>query len=245
MHGYDNFLFDLYGTLVDIHTDEAKQSLWRHLAQWYRCHGAMYTPLELHHRYHSLVRSEKKAVALAHPQYRVCDIKIEHVFSALYARKGVRASVGTVMETALFFRTVSRSYIRPYPHIRPMLRELHAQGKKCILLSNAQSAFTMPELRMLGLDSLLDGIVISSDHECAKPDPHFFQIALQRFELQPGRTIMVGNDAGSDIAGANAAGIDSVYIHTETSPALSGQPKSTYAILNGDTKKLRRLLTRL
>ena len=30
---YENYIFDLYGTLVDIHTDEEKTELWEKLAQ--------------------------------------------------------------------------------------------------------------------------------------------------------------------------------------------------------------------
>ena len=29
---YENYIFDLYGTLVDIHTDEEKTELWEGLA---------------------------------------------------------------------------------------------------------------------------------------------------------------------------------------------------------------------
>ena len=34
MYMYKNFFFDLYGTLVDIRTDEQKPSLWRNLAEY-------------------------------------------------------------------------------------------------------------------------------------------------------------------------------------------------------------------
>ena len=30
---YENYIFDLYGTLVDINTDEEKRELWAKLAQ--------------------------------------------------------------------------------------------------------------------------------------------------------------------------------------------------------------------
>ena len=33
---YENYIFDLYGTLVDIHTDEEKTELWEKLAQFLR-----------------------------------------------------------------------------------------------------------------------------------------------------------------------------------------------------------------
>ena len=37
---YKNYFFDLYGTLVDIRTDEQKPSLWRDLAEFYSLCGA-------------------------------------------------------------------------------------------------------------------------------------------------------------------------------------------------------------
>ena len=32
---YDNYVFDLYGTLVDIHTDEEPKEIWDKLALFY------------------------------------------------------------------------------------------------------------------------------------------------------------------------------------------------------------------
>mgnify|MGYP002517624889 CR=1 FL=1 len=39
---YHNFIFDLYGTLVDIHTNEHKPSLWKKLALSYPFQGAAF-----------------------------------------------------------------------------------------------------------------------------------------------------------------------------------------------------------
>ncbi|MCD8336280.1 MAG: hypothetical protein LUD18_03225 [Lachnospiraceae bacterium] len=44
---YDNYIFDLYGTLVDIHTDENLPELWKKLSLFYGYYGAHYTPDEL------------------------------------------------------------------------------------------------------------------------------------------------------------------------------------------------------
>ena len=32
---YENYVFDLYGTLVDIHTDEEAPAVWERLAYFY------------------------------------------------------------------------------------------------------------------------------------------------------------------------------------------------------------------
>ena len=37
---YQNYLFDLYGTLVDIHTDEDSPAAWEALARFYGYYGA-------------------------------------------------------------------------------------------------------------------------------------------------------------------------------------------------------------
>ncbi len=44
---YQNCIFDLYGTLVDIHTDETSPQLWTRMAEAYRRSGALYRPGEL------------------------------------------------------------------------------------------------------------------------------------------------------------------------------------------------------
>ena len=43
---YKNYVFDLYGTLVDIHTDEEEKQVWEKLALFYGYYGALYTPEE-------------------------------------------------------------------------------------------------------------------------------------------------------------------------------------------------------
>ena len=56
---------------------------------------------------------------------------------------------------------------------------------------------------------------------------------------------MIGNDPYTDIAGANAYGIDSVYLHSNLSPKWIGAPDCTYLIKDGDMQKLKRLLERI
>ena len=44
---YENYVFDLYGTLVDIHTDEEPRELWEKLVLFFGYYGAHYTPEDL------------------------------------------------------------------------------------------------------------------------------------------------------------------------------------------------------
>jgi putative hydrolase of the HAD superfamily len=88
-----------------------------------------------------------------------------------------------------------------------------------VLVSNAQSLFTRPELKLLGLDKLLDCTFLSSEEGFKKPDKRFYQAALYKSGADPTRTLMVGNDARCDIEGAVEAGLRAAYFRTDISPA--------------------------
>ena len=48
---YKNYVFDLYGTLVDIKTDEEDMNAWSKLSLFYGYYDALYDPEELKERY--------------------------------------------------------------------------------------------------------------------------------------------------------------------------------------------------
>lgn len=56
---YDNYVFDLYGTLVDIHTEENDAKVWEKLSLFYGFHGALYDPQELQESYLALIQSKE------------------------------------------------------------------------------------------------------------------------------------------------------------------------------------------
>ena len=64
---YNNYIFDLYGTLIDINTDEWNDDLWKKIAIFYAYKGAHYTYDELNEEYDRLVQAEKKAVLKKSP----------------------------------------------------------------------------------------------------------------------------------------------------------------------------------
>ena len=122
-----------------------------------------------------------------------------------------------------------------------MLDTLKAKGKKIYLLSNAQRYFTENELNMLGLTEYFDGICISSDEECSKPDFCYYKTLFDRYGLKKSESIMIGNDYISDIGGAAHFGIDSLYIHQSISPDIEGELRSTYTVMDGDVYKIKKL----
>ena len=241
---YKNYIFDLYGTLIDINTDEWQAKLWKSLQILYSYHGAQYTPQEIKREYGRLVEKEKASVRRRHPEFTVIDIKIEKVFKALFTQKGVKATKSRVEFIAEAFRCYSTKYIKLYDGVLDLLDTLKAHGKKIYLLSNAQRVFTENELNMFGLDKYFDGVCISSDEETSKPDAHYYQALFDRYGLKKEESIMVGNDYISDIGGAADFGIDSLYIHQSISPEIKGEQRSQYTVMDGDVYKIKKLIVK-
>lgn len=59
----------------------------------------------------------------------------------------------------------------------------------------------------------LDGIFVSEEAGTIKPDPAFFLYALEKLGATPQECLMVGDSLSSDMAGAQAAGIDCIWFN--------------------------------
>ena len=234
---YPNYIFDLYGTLVDIRTDQTDRRLWEKTALYYTEHGAPYTGAELRGAYQRLCAQEQ--ARSGEPLY---EIELRRVFRALYTEKGLRPDARRVEETAVFFRLTSLRRLRRYAWVQPSFAALRAQGARLYLLSNAQSCFTVPELRAVGLSDAFDGIVLSSDAGIKKPDGRILTALLEREGLAVGDCMLVGNDRLCDVGLANAAGMDALYLHTRTSGVYADAPRAKFELLDGDFTKIAGLL---
>jgi len=239
---FKNYIFDLYGTLIDIHTDEDKSELWKKMALFYGYRGAIYTPFELMHKYMEFCDQEKRKVKTAHPERKHVDINLTNVFENLYSFKKVSVSKELAALTANTFRCYSTEHIRLYDGVTDFLKALNKKGKKVFLLSNAQHDFTVPEIDMLGLRDYFTDIIISSDVACKKPDPMMYKILFDRHNLIKSESIMIGNDCVADIRSSYEFGIQSLYIHQEISPPITEKLRSTWSIMDGDFGKIMPLI---
>lgn len=240
---YDTGIFDLYGTLVDIRTDENKEELWEKLSLFYAFYGAFYTPEELARSYKRLTGE----MTAGHEELRrdsheaFPEIRIEEVFHALFEEKGIAPDEPLVRHAGQFFRILSMEFIRLYDGTEEMLSAVKESGRKIYLLSNAQRIFTEYEMNALGITKYFDGIFISSDEGCKKPDLKFFRKLIDTCGIDPERAVMVGNDGICDIEGAKRSGLGTVYVHSDISPAEDA-PDADYVLPQMDMEQIRKIL---
>lgn len=242
---FKNYIFDLYGTLIDINTDEWSDDLWEKMALFYSYKGAKYTGKEFHKKYNRLCKEEKARIKAVHPEYKNnVDIKIEKVFKELFNLKNVEVTDEEVLNVCAIFRCYSTKYVKLYDGVIDLLDTLKAKGKKIFLLSNAQRSFTMNEMNMLGLTPYFDGIFISSDREVSKPNPCFYNGLIEEYGLDKKECVMIGNDYKADINGSKRAGINSLYIHQSISPEIKGKVNTPYQIMDGNVYKIKELIVK-
>ncbi|MBQ4057710.1 MAG: HAD family hydrolase [Lachnospiraceae bacterium] len=221
---YETYVFDLYGTLVDIRTDEGDMNVWEKLALFYGYYQAHYTAKEIKSCYEELVKGKEtnlKSTLEQDPKYTheaSPEIEITEVFQELFLKKGVEADESLAIHAGQFFRILTTEYVRLYEGTVDMLEDLKTRGKKIYLLSNAQRIFTAYEMHVLDIAKYFDGILISSDFKTKKPDKRFFDILLEKYSMKPETTLFVGNDSRTDIGGAKTVDFATYYVKSNISP---------------------------
>ena len=80
------------------------------------------------------------------------------------------------------------------------------------VVSDAQSAYAVPELRSVGLLEYFDPIIVSGDYGYRKPDARLFQKALDALQVRPQQALFLGNDLYHDIFAAQQVGMKAIFI---------------------------------
>ena len=120
---------------------------------------------------------------------------------------------------------------RLYPETVEVLEELKSRGYKLVVVSNWDSPLD-GLLTRLGIAHYFDAILASHDANVlsAKPDPHIFEIAMNRLDVDRDEIVHIGDTPDADIDGARNAGIRAILVdrkgkfdgvHSETIASLS------------------------
>jgi len=102
---YTDLIFDLYGTLVDIHTEE-DDLVWEKTALYFGFYGAHYTGPELKAAFQAAMREREAKAGQSYECFP--DIPFEQVMGELFRAKGVAEHADTLgVNAAQLFRISS------------------------------------------------------------------------------------------------------------------------------------------
>jgi YjjG family noncanonical pyrimidine nucleotidase len=99
-----------------------------------------------------------------------------------------------------------------FPGVQDTLEILKKRGHALGLITNGLSAVQRPRLEKSGLSSFFEFLIISQEHNCAKPHAEIFDIATRSSGYSKTQTLVIGDSVTSDMAGARNAGIDFCWI---------------------------------
>lgn len=93
----------------------------------------------------------------------------------------------------------------------PVLRALRPHYALAVV-TNGFSDLQREKLESARLAPFFDVVLVSAELGYCKPDPRVFEVALERLGVSAAQAVMIGDGLRTDIAGARAAGIRSVWL---------------------------------
>ena len=99
-----------------------------------------------------------------------------------------------------------------------LLEYLHGKGYELNVLSNGFKGVQEKKLEAGGMNRYISHVILSEDCGVTKPRKGIYDYAMAQCGCTPDETVMIGDDPGSDIAGALAAGWLTIYLDLRGEP---------------------------
>lgn len=116
-----------------------------------------------------------------------------------------------------------------------ILKYFKNKGLKIAIVSDLTANIQLRKIHKLKISKYVDALVTSEEAGSEKPHSIMFLLTLNKLGVSPGDAIMVGDNAISDIEGANFVGLDTVLLKKGK---LARMSKEDYAKPNFMIKRL-------
>ena len=235
----DAVVFDWDGTLMD------------HEASWRRCVAATAETVAARHPY---LDAAEVAAAYYVAAERVWD-EIRDILAPPWGNMDERRILQRVWGRALgpgasgddaalaaeTWTALSRADVPIYDDVIECLDALRGRFRLGVL-TNGSTATHLPKVEASGLRGYF-GSVTTTDVGAGKPLRAIFDHALATLGAAPSRSVYVGDSPARDVAGANGAGMTSVWINRTGAVLAAGDPVADAEIIS--LRELPGLLDRL
>src|SRR5579859_4938559 len=225
-------LFDVNGTLIDIETDEGLEEIYRAIAHFLMYQGISMHRWEVRDLYFQLMQHQREGSAETFAEWNAVEVWRE--FLRNRASDYTRSLPSEKRDQLPLFlaelhRGIARKRLRLYPQVKETLDQLRLHYHMAIV-SDAQSAYAVPELRAVGLLNYFNPIIVSGDYGYRKPDPRLFQKALDALQIRPDQALFFGNDLFHDIYGAQQVGMKAIFVSSNQGNASNQTIAPDYTI---------------
>lgn len=215
--------FDLYGTLINIRTDENDPWVYETLSRYLAYHSVNISPEELKKTYQESIQQ-----CLSHSKEEYPEVDVYDIFFGIINKYGKRKySKGTVIDTIMLFRSLTIRTFCVFDCVYDVLVSLGRRYKLAII-SDAQWIFAEPEMAMLGLDQFIKHRILSSRTGYKKPDIRLFQQAMNDSGVHAADSVYIGDNPYKDLVGAKKAGMKCILYRSPCSDYNGAHPDGCF-----------------
>lgn len=220
-------IFDVNGTLIDIYTNEWHGDVYRVVSNLLSYQGVALDPDAIKDLFFRISDEQRVASGQRQPEFDAVGVFREIVeqhatdFTRALPLEKRQQLPGLLAEV---HRAASRFRLQLYPGVEGTVRQLHDLYALAIV-SDAQTAYALPELNTVGLSGYFDPVIVSGNFGYRKPDRRLFEAALSAMKLEPAEVVFVGNDLYCDVHGPQQIGIRTVFF--QSGEATQGREHAT------------------
>lgn len=232
----DTVLFDMGGTLEDIHVDdESRHASIQGVLDILRAHG-IDPDKDFETAASAINAGWERYGAYRDPRQR--ELKPEEIWGSFVLTDfGLdEESVHSYAEELAHMWEVTHYHRALRPHVREMLEGLKDLGMKLGVISNTASLYQVFDiLKEYGIRDYFQDVTLSSVTGYRKPNPNIFMVSLHQVQSDPAHCAYVGDTISRDVIGPIRMGfgatfhIDS-YLTRLKDTHISPNVKATYNI---------------
>ena len=232
----DTVLFDMGGTLEDIHVDdESRHASIQGVLDILHAHG-IDPDKDFETAASAINAGWERYGAYRDPRQR--ELKPEEIWGSFVLTDfGLdEESVRSYAEELAHMWEVTHYHRALRPHVREMLEGLKDLGMKLGVISNTASLYQVFDiLKEYGIRDYFQDVTLSSVTGYRKPDPNIFMVSLHQVQSDPAHCAYVGDTISRDVIGPIRMGfgatfhIDS-YLTRLKDTHVSPDVKATYNI---------------
>ena len=208
----DTVLFDMGGTLEDIHVDdERRHASIQGVLDILRAHG-IDPDKDFETAASAINAGWERYGAYRDPRQR--ELKPEEIWGSFVLTDfGLdEESVRSYAEELAHMWEVTHYHRALRPHVREMLEGLKDLGMKLGVISNTASLYQVFDiLKEYGIRDYFQDVTLSSVTGYRKPNPNIFMVSLHQVQSDPAHCAYVGDTISRDVIGPIRMGFGATF----------------------------------
>jgi len=237
MRSYRAILFDMFDTLVNFERDCLPLASLRGTAirttspLVYEIVKPVCPAVSLEAFIEAFIRSHRIAEAIRARDLR--EVSAEQRFRILFDTLGIGDGphVAALMEAGVAEHMRQLAHAMDFPESHRTVLERLSSRYRLGLVSNFDHAPTVETtLRRWGALGAFEAVVVSAAIGWRKPRPEIFHEAFRRMGLEPAEAIFIGDTPEVDVAGAQAVGMDVIWLDHGVNPLPPGLASPTHTV---------------